>query len=479
MVNYKEKKNIMFQKYKYIIFLFLINISVLLSSCNPDQGIEPTIANSIEDACKYHSTESQSLKNKNGNKQLVTYKDEPKFTEQWYLYNTTIKGLDINIVPAWQQGFGTKPIAIAVIDTGIDTMHPDLTDMILLPCFGRYDPKESHGSNVAGLIAARDNHMGMIGVAPNAKLYNYSIVAKDDENRLDYIAKALNHTKHKEIAVYNASIGNISTIVQLDYVPLNSQDKAAMDTVSKYGFSGKGSNIVFAAGNTLTTARNDGYLNHHAVINVNAIQKDGAIPKTTNSYGHTMGLNLWLTAPIGDVTSNNRGGYTDDFDHTSSAAPLVTGAIGLLRSEFPTLTWRDVKLILAESASKYDHASKAQYRKSGVLYSNKAVAQKYSTVMGFGLLDVNQAFMLAQNWKLLPPMKEQTDSDTSIHMGDAREYSHRFTVNNAIQFIESLTLEIIFDDKEQDTWIIGITSPDGKKSQITVLFYGSNNGAII
>ena len=165
-----------------------------------------------------------------------------------------------------------------------------------------------------------------------------------------------------------------------------------MDRVSKHGFSGKGSNMVFAAGNTLTTARNDGYLNHHAVINVNAIQKDGTIPKTSNSYGHTMGLNLWLTAPIGDVTSNNRGGYTDDFDHTSSAAPLVTGAIGLLRSEFPTLTWRDVKLILAESASKYDHASKAQYLQSGVLYSNKAVAQKYSNVMGFGLLDVNQAF---------------------------------------------------------------------------------------
>ena len=67
-------------------------------------------------------------------------------------------------------------------------------------------------------------------------------------------------------------------------------------------------------------------------------------------------------------------------------------------------------------------------------------------------------------------MKEKIYSDTSIHMGDAKEYSHRFTVNNAIQFIESLTLEIIFDNKEQDTWTIGITSPDGKKSKLQFYF---------
>ena len=448
------------------IFIFWAFISLLLFSCEPDEITSPPVENKIENNCKDNAIQLQYKKPENSNKQLVTYNDEPKFNEQWYLHNTNIKGLDINILPVWQKGYGTKPVSIGIIDRGIDTSHPDLTNSVLLAGFGGYDPKESHGTKVAGLIAARDNQQGIIGVAPNAKIYSFSITINDSGQFSNQIRNSFKHKKHCDIAVYNASLGFSFNAVALRYRLMPAEFKKAIDDVTQSGFGNKGSSIVFAAGNAFGIATNDGYLHHYSIINVNVIKSDGVIPETSNNLGHTNGVNLWITSPTGSYTTTNGGGYVNDFGQTSSAAPLVSGAIALLRSEYPTLTWRDVKLILAESATKYDNNNKAKYRKTGVFYSNSSTVQQYSWFMGFGLLNVEQAFSLAKNWKLLPAMKVETHSASSILLSNNREYSATFSLSSDIGFIESLTLELVFKEELNVGWNIVITSPDGKDSEL-------------
>ena len=468
---FHPKLKYLFSTHQRLSFAWIIILSTLWLACDPDEGTEaPKSENNIAGACGNNATQLLANKNQVGDKQAITYSDEPKFSEQWYLHNTNIKGLDINIVPAWAKGYGNKPVAIAILDAGIDTSHPDLTNSVLVTGFGGYDAKIAHGTSVAGLIAARDNNMGMIGVVPKANIYSFSVTANQDRAHDTYIPNAFCHSLHREIAVYSASIGHSSSVTPYSYQPIDTNAKNAMDKVTRDGFNGKGSSIVFAAGNILTVVRNDGYLNHHAVIGVNPIRSDGLIPGIAKKFGHSKGLNLWIAAPTGSYTTNNGGGYTDDFDNTSSATPLVSGAIGLLRSEFPALTYRDVKLILAESATKYDKDNKANYQKSGVFYSNSSTEQRYSTLMGFGLLNVSQALTLAQNWKLLPPMKVDSYTANNINIGNSTEYTHSFNANNTIAFIESLTLDIILPKEDLDQWDLTINSPDGREYNIS--YYG-------
>ena len=76
-----------------------------------------------------------------------------------------------------------------------------------------------------------------------------------------------------------------------------------------------------------------------------------------------MGANLWVCGQGGDfvqeddlltVTTENSDRYTYNFNGTSSAAPIVSGVAALVREANPSLTWRDVKLVLADSARKND-----------------------------------------------------------------------------------------------------------------------------
>ncbi len=70
-------------------------------------------------------------------------------------------------------GQGSVGTNVAVIDTGIDPTHPDLNVVGGVDCGqGKgFDDVESHGTMVAGIIAARDNAIGVVGIAPGARLW--------------------------------------------------------------------------------------------------------------------------------------------------------------------------------------------------------------------------------------------------------------------------------------------------------------------
>jgi subtilisin len=76
-------------------------------------------------------------------------------------------------------GVGTVGIDVAVIDTGIDLDHPDLNVMGGINCStgNSHDDGHGHGTHVAGTIGARDNAIGVVGVAPGARLWSVRVLS--------------------------------------------------------------------------------------------------------------------------------------------------------------------------------------------------------------------------------------------------------------------------------------------------------------
>jgi subtilisin family serine protease len=130
------------------------------------------------------------------NKDQVTPSD-PSFIEQWALRNTGQNGgqfgSDINVTAAWQTGTGSRATVIAVIDSGIDFTHPDLSDnqwTNVLPgpegdLHGwdyvteseEIKDEHGHGTAVAGIIAAQGNNAtGISGVMWRASLMSLRVL---------------------------------------------------------------------------------------------------------------------------------------------------------------------------------------------------------------------------------------------------------------------------------------------------------------
>ena len=90
-------------------------------------------------------------------------------------------GEDINVEEVWTGNLGDG-ITVAVVDDGMHHQHADLHENVeesknhdYTGGNEIYDPTETHGTAVAGIIAARDNMIGMRGVAPRARIYGYNL----------------------------------------------------------------------------------------------------------------------------------------------------------------------------------------------------------------------------------------------------------------------------------------------------------------
>src|ERR1019366_6105688 len=82
-------------------------------------------------------------------------------------------------------------VDVAVMDTGIQTNHPDLNVVQAVDCTGsglNGDDWDGHGTHVAGIIGALDNDFGVVGVAPGARLWSVQVMTPTDSNFAGFIA---------------------------------------------------------------------------------------------------------------------------------------------------------------------------------------------------------------------------------------------------------------------------------------------------
>ena len=347
---------------------------------------------------------------------------------QWHLNNTGQFGStpdeDINIDDAtlgsvWNTTMGSG-VNVVVVDQGLDYLHEDLKDNVdknknhSYRSFGDvFGEQSGHGTAVAGLIAARDNSAGVRGVAPHATIYAYDLLSRWNEfNAADAVTRARRTT-----SVSNHSYGAKDSPRAARTSQLR---EMAIDTGVTEGDDGKGVVYVWAAGNGDDDgdwASLDEVANYYGVVAACAVDHKGE----RSSYSE-QGPNLWVCAPGGSIrkrepgvtTTQRYNRYTDSFNGTSAAAPIVSGVVALVRAVDPTLTWRDVKLILAASARKNDATDsgwETGARKLGSTASDCTAAgacYSFNHKYGFGVVDASAAVALAQNWTNVPDMRTAT-----------------------------------------------------------------------
>ena len=211
-----------------------------------------------------------------------------------------------------------------------------------------------HGTSVSGIIAARDNTVGVRGVAPRATIYSYNLLSGEETDMNEAQAMSQNAA---DTAIMNNSWGPGDS-----GVPSTSPEiwKTAIESAITTGYDGKGVFYVWAAGNggSDDNSNLDEYANFYGVTAACAVNYDGE----RSGYSE-QGANLWVCGPSNDsffsfqpgiTTTAVEDRYTTYFGGTSAAAPMISGVAALIRDANDALTWRDIKLILAASARKVD-----------------------------------------------------------------------------------------------------------------------------
>ncbi len=247
---------------------------------------------------------------------LPPYRVEAVFLE---MSETIDWGLSAYNIPAhWQQSRG-RGIKVAVLDTGIDSAHPDLHDAIddlrdfTGSPFGPAD-RQGHGTHTAGTIAARQNDSGVVGVAPDCRLLVGKVLGDDGSGSGANVAAGIDWACDSGADIISMSLG----APQPDPQILAAIERAVA----------KGKFVICAAGNDGFIAGQDavGYpARWKQTIAVAAVDRAGRLCDFSSQ-----GSEVDIAAPGQDVLSTYPGGRYAKLSGTSMATPFVAGVTALL-----------------------------------------------------------------------------------------------------------------------------------------------------
>ncbi|KAL4865709.1 hypothetical protein BDV12DRAFT_146442 [Aspergillus spectabilis] len=329
---------------------------------------------------------------------------DPIFEAQWHLFNTVQLGHDLNVSGIWLEGITGKGATTAVVDDGLDMYSNDLSPNYFPE--GSYDfndhtpeprPRlrdDRHGTRCAGEIAAARNDVCGVGVAYDSRVSGIRILsgAIDDTDE----AAAINYA-YQQNDIYSCSWGPPDDGATMEQ-PGVLIKRAMVNGVQK-GRDGKGSIFVFAAGNGATSGDNcnfDGYTNSIYSITVGAIDREGIHA----SYSESCSAQLVVAYSSGTSDAIHTTDVGTDRCYslhggTSAAGPLVVGAMALVLSVRPEITWRDAQYLMVEtSVPVHEDDGSWQVTKSG---------RKFSHDWGFGKLDTYSLVQKAKTWELVKP----------------------------------------------------------------------------
>lgn len=465
-----------------------------------------------------------------------------------------IAGEDINVKAVHSiLDLKGRNVKIAISDTGVEITHPDLSANALAAEHHRNyvftsstrwagaapDPTNNdyHGTGVTGLAAAAGwNGIGSRGVAPSAKFaaFRYIFDYSASETEASLLAKELDQM-NGNFDIFNYSYGYNGAI----FVNVDSKVFDGLEYGATQLRSGKGAIYVQSSGNSYAEnysictgptvscqMKASGNTNAHAdmasphKIIVAAVNAMG-ISATYSSPGS----GVWVSAAGGeygdtspamittDLTTCSSGAsfrdltdsgfnyssnslnlqcnYSNLFNGTSSAAPVLSGVVALMLEANPNLTWRDIKHILATSSEviDYDPIFNTLTHPRGfdlfsyvydVKWTRNSVGIYFSNWYGFGRVDALAAVQRADSYvsslgtyeKTLNtvPNPDQWYYDSgSINLAipdeDATGVEDRIWVGHDFS-IEAIQIQLTTDHNWPGDLAVHLTSPSGTESRL-------------
>lgn len=255
---------------------------------------------------------------------------------------------------------GSDTVDLAIIDTGIDTDHPDLPPLGSGVAYldGNGTPSTTveddngHGTHCAGIAAAVHDGTGVVGVAPDVTLHPVKVLGSDGSGDSDDVAAGIAHVADRGWQVGSLSLGS-------------RWGSAVIQDACQYAY-GAGVLLVAAAGNDGPRGNSVSYPGAYGeVVAVSATDRSDSIPRWSST-----GPEVELAAPGAGIYSTVPGGDYATKSGTSMACPHVAGAGALLMGlGQDNVAARD---LLSRSAE--DLGLKADDQGAGLLDAERAVA---------------------------------------------------------------------------------------------------------
>ncbi len=328
---------------------------------------------------------------------------------QWSLDNTGSSiqfsgtpGADMKIFSAWGISTGSSNIKVAIIDEGVDLVHPDLAGNMLagfdatgLGSGGAPSGNDAHGTNCAGIVAAvGNNSIGIAGVAYNCKIVPVRIAYGSGSNWItsnSWIGTALDwawSTGNADVLSNSWGGGSSSALINDPITRATTQGRA-----------NKGAPVLFAAGNDNGAVSYPATLTNVISVTAMSMCNQRKSPSSCDGetfWGSNYGVNGDISAPgvkiystdISGAAGYGTGDYYATFNGTSSATPNAAGVMALILSTNSNLTAAQARVIIESTCDKV----------GGYTYNSGVSGQPngtWSNDLGYGRINALTALQLA------------------------------------------------------------------------------------
>lgn len=287
--------------------------------------------------------------------QILTIKQ----TQDWGIQRTQTPS-------AWNSNITGKGVKIAVVDTGIAD-HEDLFisgGVSFVSYTTSYSDDNGHGTHVGGIIGAKNNSIGTVGIAYDSSIYAVKALDKDGSGYLSDIVAGIDWSITNNMDIINLSLGSTTSSTTL---------KSAVDKAYNQGIL-----VVAAAGNNGTADGSGDTVNYPArydsVIAVAASDK-----YDNRATFSATGSTIEVTAPGVNILSTYPGSRYVQLSGTSMAAPYAAGNLALLKEANPTLSHIELREKLQTGSIDFGETGKDPLFGFGFIQAKAALQEEATT----------------------------------------------------------------------------------------------------
>lgn len=280
--------------------------------------------------------------------------NDPAFADSdksWYLKA-------VRAPQAWDITRGSEKIMVAIVDNGFNLKHPELKSKVVQPynvwkhSDDIFPQQVDHGTHVAGTaLAIANNGKGICGIAPNCKFMPVQVANDRGQMTTTSVLDGILYALYQGADVINVSLGSMFTGLaqygepaQKDLINNHFKEEERLWRHVMRIAANHNSSIVIAAGNDNVLAGIDAMQRPELFITVSAVDKNNRAYNKADfsNYGQFSDI----SAPgVGIYSSVGNDGY-QTLDGTSMAAPIITGAIALMKSLNDSITNKQIICIL-------------------------------------------------------------------------------------------------------------------------------------